>query len=269
MPRQRFIWPDLWTDPVIGRLPPINQLFFIGCFSIADDEGRLLADPAYLRSAIFPYQDFPLDMIREIRDATVAKCKNMVVYQVDGTEYIALLRWTRYQHPKYPKPSTIPPLPETVSSNVPPSLGEDSSKVSLLTARGLGRDGMGRDGLVMTDSPTYVPQEAIDLLRGTKADLIRATGLRGSINSWSKKMDWALVMEAIRRGVAAKGADTSWGYIEKILIRWTKEQITSSDKLAAADEAYEQTRTKTAEAKRSSILGKNTRVVTADGEARL
>ncbi len=238
MPRQRFIWPDIWTDPVIGRLPPINQLFFIGCFSNADDEGRLLADPAYLRSAIFPYQDFPLDMIREIRDATAAKCKNIVVYQVDGTEYIALTRWSRYQKPKYPKPSNIPPLPEIVSGNVSLQTEKSSGKVSLLTDPGLGWVGLGRDGLgvVGADDPTsavYLHPDARALLVTTK---INHAALRGSINSWAQKMGWEMVTEAIRRGIAARGIDCQWNYIDGILKGWARDHIATPDQLAERDE---------------------------------
>lgn len=108
MARQRFIWPDIWTDPTFGRLSPAEMLFFVGAFSNADDEGRLLGDAAYLRSAIFPYQQFTIDEVREIRDAVVKAHKKLSLYEVDGIEYLAFLSWRDYQTPKYPKPSKLP-----------------------------------------------------------------------------------------------------------------------------------------------------------------
>lgn len=111
MPRQRFIHPEIWSDPTLGKLAPVERLFFIGCFSNADDEGRLLGSPAYLRSVIFVYDDFTIDQVKEIRDRVVSCCHNLVLYEHNGTEYLAFLKWTEYQKPKYPQPSKIPSPP--------------------------------------------------------------------------------------------------------------------------------------------------------------
>ena len=152
MARQRFIHPDLWSDPTLGQLTPIERLFFIGCFSNADDEGRMLGNPAYLRSIIFPYDDLTIEQVKQMRDTVIETCKNLVLYEVDGLEYLAFSKWSRYQKPKYPKASKFPPplqptdgetlekpspnLGETLGEDLPPGLGRD----------GLGRDGLGRDG---------------------------------------------------------------------------------------------------------------------------
>lgn len=169
MPRQRFIHPDLWTDPALGKLAPMERLLFIGCFSNADDEGRLLGSPAYLRATIFPYDDLSLEEVRNMRDRMVEACKNVVLYQVDGLEYLAFLKWNKYQKPKYPKPSKLPPPPppkndadevmtkpgdtdvgETFTQNR--GNNEEVLEKDLLPRLGLGRDrdgfgmGLGRDG---------------------------------------------------------------------------------------------------------------------------
>ena len=147
MARQRFIWPDIWKDPVFGRLTADEQVFFIGCFSIADDEGRLNADPAYLRGELFTYKDLPLKRILAIRDAVVEKCVHVHLYTADGNDYIALLKWAEYQKPKYPKPSKLPePFPEA-SPNLPEGLPESGSVGWV----GLGRDGLDRAGLGSAD----------------------------------------------------------------------------------------------------------------------
>ncbi|HID31706.1 MAG TPA: hypothetical protein EYP19_17130 [Desulfobacterales bacterium] len=164
MPRQRFIHPQIWSDPTLGKLTPIERLFFIGCFSNADDEGRLVAVPAYLRSIIFPYDDLTIDQVREIRDRVVDVCRNLILYEVDGTEYLSFVKWSRYQKPKYPSPSILPPppephspipskIPEKDSSNIPEMVPEDFP-----TGMGMGIDmGMGnRDwegGVGETHSP--------------------------------------------------------------------------------------------------------------------
>lgn len=99
----------------MGKLKPIERLFFIGCFSNADDEGRLVANPAYLRAVIFPYDDFSLEEIRAMRDRVAAVCRNFLVYRVGGEEYIAFARWREYQSPRYAKPSRLPAPPPGVA----------------------------------------------------------------------------------------------------------------------------------------------------------
>lgn len=161
MARQRFIHPELWSDPTLGKLTPTERLFFIGCFSNADDEGRMLGNPAYLRSIIFPYDDLTIEQVKQMRDTVIETCKNMVLYEVDGLEYLTFSKWSRYQKPKYPKASKLPPplqptdgeilekpspnLGETLEEDLPPGLGRDGL--------GLGRDGLGRVGEGTPDQP--------------------------------------------------------------------------------------------------------------------
>jgi hypothetical protein len=154
MARQRFIWPGIWKDPVFGRMKAEEQTFFIGCFSIADDEGRLLADPAYLRGELFTYRDITLRKVAAVRDSVVAQCPNFHLYKADGVEYIALLKWAEYQKPKYPKPSKLPAPYLEDSPTVPPTLPESSPNngEALEPRVGLGRDGLDRDG-PLSDSP--------------------------------------------------------------------------------------------------------------------
>lgn len=158
MARQRFIHPEIWKDPVFGRLTHTEQVMFVGLFSLADDEGRILADPAFLKSEVFPYKDYTNKKVEGIRDAVVDKVPSVHLYQAKGSDLIALLKWGEYQKPKYAKPSKLPApaIPEALekpSPNVPPKMGkrspkaspESDSDVSGADLRvGLGRDGLGR-----------------------------------------------------------------------------------------------------------------------------
>lgn len=148
MARQRFIWPDLWTDPGIGVLAPLERLLFIGLFSLADDEGRIDGSPAYLKAAVFPYDPFTVEEVETLRNGLVDRLPNVVLYQTGSEQVIALARWSDHQKPKYARPSKFPPppgkprkqrvskadsgkppgkLPED-SGNVPGTLGERSGK---------------------------------------------------------------------------------------------------------------------------------------------
>ena len=145
MARQRFIHPSIWDDKKIAKLSFVERLFFIGCFSNADDEGRLIGDPAYLRSIIFKYDDLSLDEVKQIRDNVVLICKNLVLYVVDDEEYLTFSKWKDYQKPKYPTPSKIPPFP----GRFPEDSRNDSRKIDGATPQrvglGLGRVGLGSD----------------------------------------------------------------------------------------------------------------------------
>lgn len=165
MARQRFIWPDFWEDPELGQLEPVVQLFFIGCFSNADDEGRLLGNPSFLRATIFPYLDFSLAEVTEIRDAAVAGCSNLEVYEVDGAAYLAFNKWSDYQKPKYPKPSKLPAPPSQKSRK---RRGKPSRKVSETLGKrspklpAQGRVGQGREVSTGSSGSGDTPREPVD-----------------------------------------------------------------------------------------------------------
>ncbi|GAI97406.1 unnamed protein product, partial [marine sediment metagenome] len=112
MPRRRMIDPDFWNDGRVKRLSPTERLLFIGMVSHADDEGRLLADPAFLRSKIFPYDDFTLEDIKSMRDHILETNPNLQLYQNAGEDYLYFRKWPRYQKPSHPQPSKLPQPPE-------------------------------------------------------------------------------------------------------------------------------------------------------------
>lgn len=146
MARQRFIWPEIWKDPTFGKLTPEEQIMFVGLFSIADDEGRTVADPLYLRGELFTYKEFTAEQVRTLRDSVAVKMASVQLYRIGTVEYITLLKWSEYQTPKYPKPSKIPPPPdvETSASNTGSDVGEQPETLNSPGWVGLGREGMGR-----------------------------------------------------------------------------------------------------------------------------
>jgi hypothetical protein len=123
MPRRRMIDPSFWTDSDVRTLTRDERLFFMGCISNADDEGRLLAHPAYLKAAIFMYDDdLNVEQVKKMRDSILSKMRNLVLYECSEEEYLTFLKWNDYQKPSHAKPSKIPPPPLTVS----PATSSDS-----------------------------------------------------------------------------------------------------------------------------------------------
>lgn len=127
MARQRFIWPAIWDDPDLGRLDAEARLLYIGCFSLADDEGRILGDPVYLKTQVFRYRATSPAQVRKMRDRIAAVCKSFCVYEDAQTAYIAFLNWGEFQKPKYPKPSKLPPPPRARNQRKPASESQKSS----------------------------------------------------------------------------------------------------------------------------------------------
>ena len=109
MARRRMISPDIWQDPWFGKLNHTEQIFFIGIISNCDDEGRILAEAPYLRSRIFIYQDIELDTIENMLIKLKTSNPNFCVYNTNGSRYIALKTWGKYQKPEHASPSTLPP----------------------------------------------------------------------------------------------------------------------------------------------------------------
>ena len=110
MPRRRMIDPEFWTDSKMAKATRDERLLFIGLFTNADDVGRIMASPTYLKSIVFPYDDdvTPSD-VKKMRDHLIHVNPNVALYKNADDEYIQLRQWERYQKPRYTKPSKYPP----------------------------------------------------------------------------------------------------------------------------------------------------------------
>ena len=145
MARKRMIDPTIWEDEDFGKLTLGAKLLFIGLFSNADDEGRIRANVAYLKSTIFMYEDIALEDVKAVREQVCEIMKSVKLYEISGKEYIQLSHWNEYQkqHKDRIQPSTLPPYQEHVSDIVRQSphklskvrLDKDKlSKVSIATS---------------------------------------------------------------------------------------------------------------------------------------
>ena len=111
MASRRMIDPAFWQSETIASYPLPIRYFFIGLFSNADDQGRLRAHPALLRSIIYPYDDISLDEIQEMVASISADGGPILVYQSEGRELIQILNWWRWQRPSWSWPSELEPPP--------------------------------------------------------------------------------------------------------------------------------------------------------------
>jgi len=127
MPRKRMIDPSIWDDPDVGELSSDEFKLFIGCISLADDEGRLDADPRHLRKSLFGYSEHhSVEDVERLRNSLTSKLDNVHLYTISGKEYIALLRWNDHQKiGSWQRPSIIPtPSTDDLQQNLSSTCGD-------------------------------------------------------------------------------------------------------------------------------------------------
>ncbi len=161
MPKPRTIDTSFFDDPDIACLNRDERLLLVGMISTcADDEGRLIADPGYLRKRVFGYDDDVTRLdVQGWRDTIVSKCRNVRMYVVDGQFYIWLVNWAEYQTIRYVIASKLPPYAEDcdVSRSNDDDFG-NLQKIPVNSPRvGLGRVGKGRVGESAPQNAAAVP----------------------------------------------------------------------------------------------------------------
>lgn len=108
MPTTRMIDPQIWASENISKLTIRQRLLFIGLFSNADDQGRIRANPALVRSRVFPYDEIAADEIAADLKA-IEDIQSIKLYADNGTAVLQILGWWKYQHPQWAYPSNIAP----------------------------------------------------------------------------------------------------------------------------------------------------------------
>lgn len=94
----------------MSELEALPRLVFICLWSMADDEGRLEGNAL----AVWRFGSFREDS-REIARAldTLARLRRVVLYEVEGNPYIAILNFNKHQKIDHPSKSKIPAPSDT------------------------------------------------------------------------------------------------------------------------------------------------------------
>lgn len=88
---------EFWLDEKIGSLPPEARLLYIGTWSLADDNGVLRGNPAYIRSQLFAYDEevTAADVRRWIELLTAERM--LVPFVHRGEHYLLVRRFRDHQ----------------------------------------------------------------------------------------------------------------------------------------------------------------------------
>jgi hypothetical protein len=102
-----MIRPEFWSDEKIGSLTHLQRLLFVGMWNFADDEGLIRANPLYLRSTIFPYDDLKeKDILTAIE--TLKQNNLIYLYTINGQKYAWIIKFRVYQRIDKPQQPNNP-----------------------------------------------------------------------------------------------------------------------------------------------------------------
>jgi hypothetical protein len=98
MARIRSVHPGLFTDEAFVGLSSDAQIFLIGLWTEADDQGVFEWKPVSLRMRLRPTKDGAVDgLLREMEAANIIRS-----FEIDGRRYGAVRNFRKYQRPKSP-----------------------------------------------------------------------------------------------------------------------------------------------------------------------
>lgn len=156
MPRIRSVSPDIVEDESLARVSPYAERTFVRLWTILDDKGRGKDNALLLKAQLYPI-DQRMTAERVEKDLAELEAEGLLQrYEVDGKRYLCAKAeaWSRYQKPKHPTPSKLPPPPELPPDGVrtTPQRGEDFPE-SLHGEVDGGGEGVG-DGVTPNSRPT-------------------------------------------------------------------------------------------------------------------
>ena len=149
MARTRSIKPGFFDNELLGCLPPLTRLLFIGLWCQADREGRLEDRSRRLKKLILGYDDVTVEDVENMLDA-LAENGFIIRYEAAGNTYIQVVNFVKHQNPHMKeKPSEIPP---------PPGFAPSQPRESTRQAPGRNREDTGPAPEEDEESPGEPPE---------------------------------------------------------------------------------------------------------------
>ncbi len=108
MARTRQIKPSFFDNEVLGAMPALTRLFFIGLWGQADRHGILEDRPARLRAKVLPF-DHEADGSSMIE--TLMSAGFVLRYSVGGESFLMIQKFAVHQRPHPEEKSTYPRPP--------------------------------------------------------------------------------------------------------------------------------------------------------------
>jgi hypothetical protein len=95
MSERRAIATNIWDDEFVGSLNHFERLLWIGLFTSADDQGRLVHNPLLILRKVFLYdEDITADQVgAAIEKFGQAGAGKVFIYEVKGKKLLQLVNW--------------------------------------------------------------------------------------------------------------------------------------------------------------------------------
>ena len=146
MARIRSVKPDLFSSFTLANVSIHARFLFIGLFTEADDEGRMIDSPKKLTGSLFPHDENVTEKKVEgwLKELEAQGC--IVRYTAGHGRYLALPEWKNHQRVSHPLPSKIPSPSETL-----PNISGESRETFRPELEGEG-EGEGEQGSALAAS---------------------------------------------------------------------------------------------------------------------
>lgn len=110
MSRIRSLKPEILEDAVTAALSDVAFRTFVGFILLADDYGRLRAEPGWLLGQIFWSRDPSREFREAFREALSELTRGRLVtfYELDGQRYAEIRNWAKHQKVDHPGKPRVP-----------------------------------------------------------------------------------------------------------------------------------------------------------------
>ncbi|MGE0200793.1 MAG: hypothetical protein AB7P76_07490 [Candidatus Melainabacteria bacterium] len=123
MARSRNIKPAFFKNDTLAGKSPHARLLFIGLWTLADCEGRLVDRPTRIKGELFPYESVDVHCLLD--ELTGQPEPFIARYTVEGEAYIQVLNFSRHQSPCYKEKQAGSQLPPWDGTGTDPGLIRD------------------------------------------------------------------------------------------------------------------------------------------------
>jgi len=113
--RIRSIAPGFFANEDLASLHPMARLLFAGLWTLADREGRLEDRPRRIQAQLFPYESADVDGFL----ADLARTGQVLRYAVDGSRYLQVVNFEKFQRPHSREEPSVIPAPGRARARIP------------------------------------------------------------------------------------------------------------------------------------------------------
>lgn len=95
--QRRMIYDSLYANPAVNMLPVEARYLYIGTIVLADDDGKVRADPRYLRGRLFSFDEkITSNEVKKWTDQ-LSEIGQILLYQVGEEHFLKHPNWKKYQ----------------------------------------------------------------------------------------------------------------------------------------------------------------------------